>query len=186
MNMFWKKQNGPDADRENKEEKITEKAFSRSLLASALGILLCIAALCSVTYAWFSESISSSSNTLTAGTFDLVITAQTASDTVEITAHTNGSKSCTLPAGTYTVTLAMTEESNVKGYCIVELGGARYVTSPISRDSAIGAPNLTFTVTVAEGEAVTVVFSPRWGYPAEPNLRDGGEVNVPAASVPSE
>lgn len=42
--------------------RLTEKAFKQSITISFIGILLCMVALCSVTWAWFSAEISSSSN----------------------------------------------------------------------------------------------------------------------------
>ena len=58
---------------ECKDEKITEKAFSQSLIISVVSILLCIVALCSMTYAWFTAETTSSSNTLTSGSFDVTV-----------------------------------------------------------------------------------------------------------------
>ena len=84
-----------------------------------------------------------------------------------------------LAAGEYTVTLTPAEGSTVKGYCSVKLGDAVYTTSPIFPDATAGETSLSFTVTVAA--ETTVVFTPKWGYPAAPNLANGDTVSVPAA-----
>ena len=185
MIKFFKKNTDPHLDplhtSEQKEEKITEKVFSKNLLMAALGIFICIIALCSATYAWFAESTESGNNTLVSGSFSLEIAVED-KDTaapVEVRDAQNGSKTCTLAAGTYTVTLTMTDESTVKGYCTVKIGDAAYTTSPISRDSSIGADHLSFTVTVTA--ETLAVFTPKWGYPATPNLANGGTVSVSAA-----
>ena len=184
MIKFFKKNTDPHLDplhtSEQKEEKISEKVFSKNLLMAALGIFICIIALCSATYAWFAESTESGNNTLVSGSFSLEIAVKDAAEApVEVRDAQNGSKTCTLAAGTYTVTLTMTDESTVKGYCTVKIGDAAYTTSPISRDPSIGAPSLSFAVTVAAD--TTVVFTPKWGYPATPNLANGDTVSVPAA-----
>ena len=57
----------------NSKEKISEKAFSQSLLISVISILLCIVALCSVTWAWFSTEISSSSSDIKSAYCDVTV-----------------------------------------------------------------------------------------------------------------
>lgn len=54
-----------------------QKALRRSLWASALAILLCIAMLLGTTFAWFTDTVSSANNTIKSGTLDIV--AQVAS-----------------------------------------------------------------------------------------------------------
>ena len=54
-------------------ENIADKAFMQSIVVSVLGIVLCIVALCSATYAWFVADISSSQNTISAAYFDLKV-----------------------------------------------------------------------------------------------------------------
>ena len=158
------------------EEKISEKMFSKNLLVAALSIFLCIIALCSVTYAWFTTETASGNNTLTSGAFSLEIAVAGGGETVPVTDSVKGSKVCTLAAGTYTVTLTPAEGSTVKGYCTVKLGEAVYTTSPIFPDATAGATSLSFTVTVAA--ETTAVFTPKWGYPANPTLSDGATIVI--------
>jgi uncharacterized membrane protein YdbT with pleckstrin-like domain len=42
--------------------KLTDKAFSRLLITSVVAILFLVACLCSTTYAWFVQDISSGEN----------------------------------------------------------------------------------------------------------------------------
>ena len=91
-----------------KDEKITEKAFSQSLIISVVSILLCLVALCSMTYAWFTAETTSSSNTLTSGSFDVTIAVSEVEDGVATTsAGTIDPVSNT--EGKYTVTLTLSK-----------------------------------------------------------------------------
>ena len=49
------------------------KNTKRALLSSALALFLCFAMLLGTTYAWFTESVSSGSNVITAGNLDIVV-----------------------------------------------------------------------------------------------------------------
>ena len=59
---------------DSKDEKLTEKAFIQSVVISVVGILLCIVALCSATFCWFTGGTENNSNTLVSGSFDVTIT----------------------------------------------------------------------------------------------------------------
>lgn len=136
---------------DSKDEKLTEKAFIQSVVISVVGILLCIVALCSATFCWFTGGTENHSNTLVSGSFDVTITVVkgnaigdanggqgTATTQAENEAE-NGTQAeqiavnedpaqagvfvCNLPeAGTYTVTLKLKEGSTVKGHCVVTVG----------------------------------------------------------------
>ena len=174
------------------DEKVTEKAFSQGVVISVVSILLCLVALCSMTYAWFSGDVSSGGNTVISGSFDISISVVktdgatvTASEgagegtgTVAVTEveGRDGVWSCQLPgAGTYTVTLTMSPESTVKGHCIVKVGnGAEQRTEAILNancENPTGRPltdPFVFTITV-EGET-TVTFESRWGEAAHADI----------------
>lgn len=49
------------------KEKLTEKAFKQSIILSFLSIFLCIVALCSTTFAWFTDEVSTGSNKIVSG-----------------------------------------------------------------------------------------------------------------------
>lgn len=136
---------------DSKDEKLTEKAFIQSVVISVVGILLCIVALCSATFCWFTGGTENNSNTLVSGSFDVTITVTkgnalgdanggqgtataqaetgaaggTQAEQIEVTADPAqaGVFVCNLPeAGTYTVTLTLKEGSTVKGHCLVTVG----------------------------------------------------------------
>ena len=174
---------------DTKDEKITEKAFSQGILISVLSILLCLVALCSITYAWFTGETTSGKTTLMSGTFDLddiqisklengVSKAKTyAPDKVE-----NGVYSYKLSPGTYKIVLVLDDQSTAKGHCIVEIGDVKKHTEAIigkNTGNQAGyeenAP-LEFSITVTE--EVVVKFQPVWGVNLEPSIVSNGEYTV--------
>lgn len=181
---------------DTKEEKISEKAFSHTLLVSVISILVCLVALCSMTYAWFNGSTSSSSNTLASGSFDVTISVVRLDengaeagelDVVADPART-GVYTCQLDAkGTYRVTLNLTKESNAKGHCLVAVGkdSAKH-TAAIIGDQTKNCENMEksdpFTFTVEVQEPTTVTLEPRWGMVVEPDIVNKGAYPVSGAT----
>lgn len=175
----------------SKEEKLTDKAFSHSLLVSVLSILFCLVALCSITYAWFVGETTSTGNTLVSGSFDLTITV-TKDDTVfPVTddANHDGVRLCRLnEAGTYTVNLEVKDGSSVQGHCLVKVGNGEFkhtdALSPESPADNGGAvfDTLSFSITVTEDTETVVVFEPRWGVVVEPDIKNGGVYPTPELS----
>lgn len=174
-----------------KDEKITEKAFSQSLIISVVSILLCIVALCSVTYAWFTGETSSSSNTLMAGSFDVVIAVSQIEDGI-VTANNvevepdpaNPSKYiCTLEKGTYEISLTLTPGSTVKGHCVVTIGDSevQHTAAIIGDNTAnvdetdIKTDPFKFKITVTETTKVTL--EPRWGTVVEPDIENSALID---------
>ncbi len=172
---------------DSKDEKITEKAFSQSMIISVVSILLCIVMICSMTYAWFTNETSSNSNTLMSGSFDVTISitklndgTATASD-VAVTPDPNniGKYICDLEVGTYTVTLNLTNESTVKGHCIVTVGNdtAKHTAAIVGEKMANdenGEQSDPFTFTITVTQPTTVTFEPRWGVVVNPDIENGG------------
>jgi hypothetical protein len=163
----------------SKEEKITEKAFSQTLILSAIAFILCIAVLSSMTYAWFTDEISSGKNMLVSGSFDVSVSVTSEADeeiAVATAPGAGGVYSCTLPeAGRYTVVLKLTEDSTVKGHCIIKLGtdSAKHTYTIIGAQTKncegreISDP---FTFTIEVDEPTTLIIEARWGEVVEPDI----------------
>jgi hypothetical protein len=170
-------------------ERLTDGAFMKGFVRSVLSILLCMAALSWMTYAWFSFSPAHADFP---GSFDLEVTVTPAGSgaptdkpiTVTAVAGQEGLYTCILPtAGVYTVTLVPTEGSAAKGYCAVTLGGRRLYTEAVIGDHTergdvlpVNAP-FTFTVKTTE-ERTTVQFRTRFGIPAAPYIHAGDSLTV--------
>lgn len=166
---------------QNNANKLTDKAFSRLMMTSVLGILLCITCLCSATWAWFNADVSADQNTLQSGRFGLEVSIlDPSSASVAVVSRSNGSSVCTLgDAGLYTVTLKMTEDTTVsKGFCAIETDGERYRTASI----LVGETNpFTFTFEAKKAN-MTLIFAPAWGIPAEFDV-EAGQTLSPSPSA---
>ncbi|MBQ8311209.1 MAG: hypothetical protein IJX80_09395 [Clostridia bacterium] len=176
-----------------KDGKITEKAFSQSLIISVVSILLCLVALCSMTYAWFTSETSSSSNTLMSGSFDLTINVSKVENDVAIASDIQvepdianvGKYKCTLEQGTYEISLTLTDKSNVKGHCVVKIGSSeeQHTAAIIGEQTAnvdeveMKTDPFKFKITVTETTEVTL--EPRWGVVVDPDIQYGSTYPVP-------
>ena len=162
---------------EQNNKKITDKAFTRFVATSVVGILVCIACLCSSTFAWFTTTQDSSQNTITSGTFDHEIKIEiTSAGSGETIAVTDGAvQSCTLDRGkSYVVTLTPTDATTVKGYCVIKIDGVEYHTDTYGAVSEGSLKVRTFKLTIPEGDdTAKVTFKPHWGIAAEKHVWDG-------------
>ena len=183
-------------DSQNNKEKVTEKVFGRGLIISVVSIFICIVALCSATYAWFVGGVSSNTNTLTSGSFDITVSVSREDAGGEILSYNvdkdagTGRWSCELPADgtavTYTVTLKLTDQSTVKGHCIIRIGdGEPLHTAPIIGTSTSGADALSsdemtdpFVLTITVSETTTVTFESRWGIVVHSDISYGDDVDM--------
>ena len=162
-------------------EKLTEKAFSHNLLISVVSILMCVVALCSITYAWFTTNVSSGENVIESSRFSLDVTVSDGNGTpISITDNDDGTFTCNFErTGEYTVVLQMTADTTAsKGYCefIIDSMEKKQTTS-ISKDAAIGVDPFTVTFEVTS-ENTAVVFVPKWGISATANIANGDKLTV--------
>lgn len=139
--------------------RLTEKAFKQSITISVIGILLCMVALCSVTWAWFSAEISSSSNDITSAYCDVTVSVKN-NDTA-IVPSSDGKY--TFEKDTpYKITI--TVEGNAKtAYCVLNVDGTNYYTDQISIGESI-AFTLQFGADTTEVEIIRC-----WGTSSVPN-----------------
>ena len=61
------------------------KSTKRALVSSVFALVLCFAMLLGTTYAWFTDSVTSSGNVIQSGTLDVQLFKHTANGSVEIT-----------------------------------------------------------------------------------------------------
>lgn len=178
------------------DEKITEKAFSQSIIVSIASIFLCIVILCSMTYAWFSEDVSNDENKLVAGHFSIEVVSVLLVESEELSvsseqeilpdAHGN----YTLDRGKYEITLRPTDETTVKGHCAISIDGNKYRTGVILNEHTVSeahpTPNSPFVFYLVLTEASSIRIESRWGIPANPVIAKDGTIELPAPSIDDE
>lgn len=156
---------------------ITERSLFRLMLPSLLGILLCSTCLAGLTWAYFSDSVTSSANTITAATFtvDVTITEITEAET-----GSEGSLTTTAEAGSASTLM--------NGNSVNEAGGQEENTP--SRTSPANASN---TAANAEGNTLTAnvlsvgTTDPSTDTPAnEEGGTDTGTVTQPGGTTTGE
>ena len=143
-----------------KYEKVSDVSFSRIIVSSVLGILLCIFCLAGLTWAWFSGSSSSAANSITAAEFKVKVTINGS----EITSA-DGKYTLNQTENKVTVTA---DGSATTGYCIVKFGENTYHTIQIFKVPAEKKPqSVTFTVKSVAGAELEII--PQWGTYAKPD-----------------
>lgn len=141
-----------------KYEKVSDKAFLRIMLSSVFGILLCGICLAGLTWAWFTSSISSTANTITAADFSVGVEFKQDESVIEPVIENESYK---LNSGTYTVTVTASGTATT-GYCTVKFGSNTYHTIQLYPAGEDGKPqSVEFTVKVSDGSLLTI--TPQWG-----------------------
>jgi hypothetical protein len=163
-------------------DKLTDKAFMRLIVTSALAILMCVICLCSTTWAWFSDSNASGLSSITASscTMEITVGGQTYQYGTEI-------EPVTIPDGNGAVNVAMVlPAGSASGYCIIEFSykddNGETVTktcyTQAVSNTVDGAPTEVSFKIVAD-ESATVKITPRWGiYSGNACIIDGDVINV--------
>ena len=158
-----------------KEEK--KNSITAMLAPSIAGICLCAVCMCGLSWAWFSAGVTSSSNTITAATYDIKV--DVAGDSGTVSAGTDGSYALT--AGEYTVTLTSVGTAR-SGYCVVEqLDVSERVlhhTPNIAGDASV------FTFKISASGDVRISFTAQWGsYSGESDIAEGSIIPFASASA---
>lgn len=140
-----------------KHTKLTDENIFRLLLPSIIGVVICMVCLAGMTWAWFTASVTTPLQTITAANYD--VTVSVTNDGVEIPAE-NGAY--TLPSGDNTVQLTATGNAST-GYCKIILSGHAdtYYTPQFPNPEAQNSAAFTFTVKVSADTEMTVI--PTWG-----------------------
>ncbi len=160
----------------SKNEKLTEQAFSSGIITSVLSIVLCIAALCSTSWAWFTGSTESGNNEITTAqsfTLELILEDGT-SKRVDI----DNDKAKLIAGQTYTVTISLSKDS-ASGYLVMttDKNDTSYRSDYILRHENDTAEKIVFYLTVDEDQYVS--FTKHWGiYTDAPSVKDGETLEI--------
>ena len=156
-----------------KHGKVSDKEFTRIMISSVLGIMLCVICLAGLTWAWFSGSVSSAANNITAASFNIQIDVNVKGTETPV--------SPTVENGIYSFSLENNKAYDVKikaggtattGYCEVLFGENVYHTIQIfniSDESNSGSilstdrpQEINFTVNATESTLLLKIV-PQWG-----------------------
>ena len=139
-------------------EKVTEKIFLRAMISSVLGIILCTVCLAGMTWAWFSDSVTSHSSNITSASFSVKVTVNKGTDNTEIPL-TDGKYKLEQSSEKYKVTLKATGSASTV-YCKVNINGVIY-TARLNLNSN-NAPFIFEFEIDCSAKSATVTFTPTW------------------------
>lgn len=151
----------------SKDEKITDKVIVTRMTLTVIVIVACLFAMGISAYAYFGHGVESSS-VIQSGNFETLISIkdQETDQSVDINDVNSVTKSTTLQAGTYSVTIEKLGSAST-GFCIISAengGNVQYYTQQLGKDVTAQdgkTYSITFTITVTE--ATTVRFTSTWG-----------------------
>ncbi len=129
-------------DHAKKEER--KDSIVPLLMPSILGICICLVCVCGMTWAWYTASVETPTQKMTAAYYEVAVESVTDEKTnVDVAPSASGSYS--LSAGiTYIVKLkASGSVTECGGYCLIECGDTKY-----------------YTQTFKPGESITIDFTP--------------------------
>lgn len=141
-----------------KNEKISDKAFSRTIVSSLLGIFICGICLAGLTWAWFSSGVTNTASKITSADFSVEIKFKQGESVIEPSIEDGFYK---LNSGNYTVTLTASGTAST-GYCKVELNENTYHTVQLFTTPTEEKPqSVTFTVNATTDSKLKITH--QWG-----------------------
>ena len=165
-----------------KDEKITEKSFSRVLISSVCSILLCMMCLAGTTWAWFAASVENTDNVIEIAYVSVDTTLKMGDvelAPVDGTYYTG--------AGQYTLTLRPTTnatDSQRTVYVVMTVTTDEGATT-YYRAFAVGDDAATVALTL--GKTAKVAFAAAWSQPEGTAMADavtvGGSVAAPTTTT---
>lgn len=152
---------------DNKIDILSEKSFTKKLVMLLIGIIICSFGLCTTTWAWYGNSVSSSSTTIKTASCVVIPTVETEGN--EVFAQTDGSY-LFLADVEYTVTITA-EGTSSSAYCKLISDGAEYYTQQI--DTVAPDDEISFKLKFTMDK--TVFIDTRWGESSreERDIKDG-------------
>ncbi|MDO4810912.1 MAG: hypothetical protein Q3985_03085 [Eubacteriales bacterium] len=133
----------------SKHKKVTEQDMTRSIVASVIGIVVCLICLIGTTWAWYTDTVTSQVITIQAANYDVDVEVKDGDTTVS---SSNGTYTLD-PSKTYTVTLKA-KGTGKTGFCKVTVDGTEKHTAPIAKNGT-----LSFTVKNCD----SISFQAIWG-----------------------
>lgn len=143
---------------ENSEHRtLSEKVFLKSIALSVCGMIVCMIALCSVTWAWFTVDVSSTSNSIKTAYCDVTVSVECGGTAVT---PTDG-KYLFEKDKTYEIKISAAGTAGT-AYCIVKAGGNSYYTQQFAVGSDPAEVCMAFTLAFS-ADTPDVEFVSCWG-----------------------
>ncbi len=143
------------------DKKAVEKQKSKDicliLLPTVLGICLCAACLAGTTFAWFTATQTTATQSLVAANYDVDVTVTSNTSSATVAPNANGSYE--LASDTYTVVLTATGTAST-GYCIISFGEQKFYTVQFPSNEN---PDGTVTFTLTVNAPTQMKIAPQWG-----------------------
>ena len=141
----------------SKHNKLTEKSFTQSITVCVFSIFLCIGSLCSVTWAWFSDGVSSPTNSLRSANCDVSVSVT--SD--DITINAVDGKYTFIKDKVYVIKMTAVGTAETT-YCVLNIGGKSYYTVQIPTDAVTSDNYITFTLQFSADTTDVEIYT-HWG-----------------------
>lgn len=175
-----KNMNGSDTN--SKKSKLTEKMFIQSIVTSVLGILLCMVALCSVTWAWYTVNTGATSN-ITAANCYVSIEIKKGDTLIEQNLESAQDVECNFAAGEeYIINLKATGTASL-AYCIIYIGDVSPLQPYYTEQIAVGGEGIAFKMKA--DTSLNIKIRARWGISsqASPTFENNGAYSISNNSV---
>ena len=158
-----------------RHSKPTDENILRLLMPSAVGIALCMVCLAGSTWAWFSASVQTAPQTITAANYDIEVSVVDAGkNPVNLTSQLKANE-------TYTVTLKATGTAPSGGYCIITDASGNVVYT-----SETLLPNATVVFPFEPSTTDVYTFTAVWGsYNGTANISENDTQDDALAQEPS-
>ncbi|MBQ9761213.1 MAG: hypothetical protein IJW16_07675 [Clostridia bacterium] len=164
---------------QEKNDKLTEKAFTNSIFVSILSILLCMVCLSAVTWAWFNGSVSSAPNTIETQSYVLTMQLRD-SNLISVdlgTPNAKGQYNLALKSGEQYTVILTAEGTGKNGYCKITVGEKSYYTNLVTIQNGVDTVStFQFKLDNTSEPTVNVSFDLHWGtYSGIPHIEAPGE-----------
>ena len=133
----------------------------KHLASTVTVVLICLAAISFSAYAYFSHSVTSSTNTIKASSFSSSVAIKKSNgDTI-----TEGKiQSYLFEPGKYIVTINADDSTTGTGYCVIQVAGTKYYTQQLGKDMNAPGQKRTQINFMLDVEAdTTIEIESRWG-----------------------
>ena len=136
----------------------------RDLIFSVWSMIVCLACLCSFTFAWFHDSASTVQSSIKMAKYSLTVSGNHTATLTEPYVYF-----CPLAEDdAHVFTLSAEGSSAETGYCKIEVidqsgASAVYYTTQIFRSNGDGNRLTSMTLTVQAAKGCTIMFTPQWG-----------------------